>query len=196
MKQVPLPSYVSPVSQVTELSTPAARRHIFTRRIHCEGFARDDGLYDIEARVTDTVPEAERIKTARPNPRHDMQLRLTIDRDFHVHAVEVHTYGAPNRECYIVEPPHQKLVGKNIMRGWRRAVNDAVGGEIGCTHIRELLMTAATVVYQTLAGRVKRERKPDELPGVAGTCKAWALDGEQVRTEFPLHYKPKQKQEA
>jgi hypothetical protein len=176
----------------TELSVPAARQHIFTRRIHCEGFSRDDGLYDIEARVTDTVPEP----SPRPNPRHDMQLRLTIDRDFHVHALEVHTYGAPHASCFTVEPPHQKLVGKNIMRGWRRAVNDAVGGEIGCTHIRELLMTAATVVYQTLAGRVKRERKPDELPGVAGTCKAWAFDGEQVRTEFPLHYKPKQKQEA
>lgn len=174
-----------------KLSTPAPRKHIFTRQIFCEGFEREDGLYDIEARVTDTTPDP-----ARRNPRHDMQLRLTVDSGYMVRAIEVHTYSAPNEECFIVEPPHQGLVGKSIMRGWRKAVTETVGGDIGCTHIRELLMTAGTVVYQTLAGRAKSERPSDELPGVAGTCKAWALDGKIIRTEFPLHYRPREKQEA
>lgn len=173
------------------LSAPAPRRPIFTRRIVCEGFEREDGLYDLEARVTDTTPDPK----AR-NPRHDMHLRLTVDLEYTVRAIEVKTLSAPNEECFIVEPPHQQLVGKNIMRGWRKAVTEAVGGDIGCTHIRELLMTAATGVYQTLAGRVKRERPAGELPGVAGTCKAWALDGKLIRTEFPMFYKPREKQEA
>ena len=35
--------------------------------------------------------------------------------------------------------------------GWRRAVNEAVGGTKGCTHLKELLMPAATVAFQTLS---------------------------------------------
>ena len=36
------------------LPSPAPRRHLHTRSILCEGFLRDDGLYDIEARIVDT----------------------------------------------------------------------------------------------------------------------------------------------
>src|SRR6185503_19700597 len=41
-------------SYVMSLSAPAPRRHLHTRSITCEGFARDDGLWDIEARIVDT----------------------------------------------------------------------------------------------------------------------------------------------
>ena len=36
------------------LSTPAPRKHRHTRTIHAEGFLREDGLWDIEARMIDS----------------------------------------------------------------------------------------------------------------------------------------------
>lgn len=35
------------------LSPPAAREHIHTRRVECQGFRRADGLWDIEGHLTD-----------------------------------------------------------------------------------------------------------------------------------------------
>ena len=35
------------------LSPPVGRQHLHTRRVTCQGFFRDDGLWDIEGRITD-----------------------------------------------------------------------------------------------------------------------------------------------
>ena len=35
------------------LSEPVKRRHLHTRTVTIEGFAREDGLWDIEGRMTD-----------------------------------------------------------------------------------------------------------------------------------------------
>jgi len=35
------------------LSPPVGRQHLHTRRVVCQGFFRDDGLWDIEGRITD-----------------------------------------------------------------------------------------------------------------------------------------------
>jgi hypothetical protein len=35
------------------LSPPIGRQHLHTRRVVCQGFFRDDGLWDIEGRITD-----------------------------------------------------------------------------------------------------------------------------------------------
>ena len=35
------------------LSPPVGRQHLHTRRVTCQGFYRDDGLFDIEGRITD-----------------------------------------------------------------------------------------------------------------------------------------------
>ncbi len=39
---------------MSELPEPAPRRHMHTRQIICEGFIRDDGLWDIEASIRDS----------------------------------------------------------------------------------------------------------------------------------------------
>ena len=35
------------------LPAPAPRKHLHTRTIKCEGYEREDGLYDIEAQIVD-----------------------------------------------------------------------------------------------------------------------------------------------
>ena len=176
------------------LAPPAARKHLHTRTIHCEGFERDDGLYDIEARIVDqkTYAVDEPIRGHRPAgaPVHDKQLRLTLERDLTVRAIEVATNHAPYDICPSVAPGYQALVGAKIGGGWRKAVTEAVGRTKGCTHITELLMPAATVAFQTM-GRWKPEAGDgaQAKPAFIDGCKAWASDGPVVQKLFPMHYR-------
>jgi len=187
--------------QAMSLSAPAPRRHLHTRTIACEGYERDDGLFDIEARILDTktyaIEEPYRGRREAGQSVHDMRLRLTIDRGMVVRDIEVATVDAPYDACFTVAPAYKKLIGAKVGGGWRRAVNDAVGGTAGCTHLRELLMPAATVAFQTLsswpkAGKVATEAAPDrgaKKPYFIDACKAWASDGPVVERLFPLHYR-------
>ena len=176
------------------LPEPVSRRHLHTRSIQCEGYERDDGLYDIEAQIVDqkTYAVDEPIRGHRPAGAHvhDMQVRLTLDADMAVRAIAVATNHSPYDVCPSVAPGYQKLVGAKIGAGWRQAVAEAVGRTRGCTHITELLMPMATVAFQTM-GSWKQEpaeasaAKPHFIDG----CKAWAADGPVVKKLFPLHYR-------
>jgi hypothetical protein len=183
------------------LAAPAPRRHLHTRTISCEGYERDDGLFDIEARIVDTktyeVEEPYRGLRKPGEHVHDMQVRLTLDRGMVVRDIEVTTNHAPYDPCFSVAPAYKGLIGAMIGFGWRRAVQNAVGGTKGCTHLRELLLPAATVAFQTIgswpkAGKVATEAKPDgeaRKPYFLDGCKAWSTDGEVVKRLFPLHYR-------
>jgi len=183
------------------LPSPAPRRHLHTRTIKCEGFERDDGLFDIEARIVDqktyAVDEPYRGHRKAGLHVHDMQLRLTLDRTMTVRGIEVTTNHAPYDACPGVAPAYKGLIGAKVGGGWRKAVTEAVGRVKGCTHITELLMPAATVAFQTMgswpkAGQVATEERPDQSakkPYFIDGCKAWAADGDVVKRLFPLHYR-------
>ena len=183
------------------LPVPAPRRHLHTRTIKCEGFERDDGLYDVEASIVDqktyAVDEPYRGHRAAGMHVHDMQLRLTLDREMTVRDIEVTTNHAPYDACPTVAPGYKALVGAKIGAGWRKAVAEAVGRTKGCTHITELLLPAATVAFQTIgswpkAGQVATEERPGQRaqkPYFIDGCKAWASDGPVVQRLFPIHYR-------
>ena len=185
------------------LPAPVSRRHLHTRTIQCEGYERDDGLYDIEAQIVDqkTYAVEEPYRGHRPAGAHvhDMQVRLTLDATMTVRDIEVTTNHAPYNPCPGVAPAYQALVGARVGAGWRKAVTEAVGRTKGCTHITELLMPAATVAFQTMGswpreGEVATEAAPDahrKKPYFIDGCKAWASDSAVVQRLFPLHYRPK-----
>ncbi|MEO8144893.1 MAG: DUF2889 domain-containing protein [Betaproteobacteria bacterium] len=174
------------------LPSPAPRRHLHTRIIKCEGYERDDGLYDIEAQIIDvkTQDSEEPYRGLRKAGAHvhDMQVRLTLDRAMTVRAIEVTTNHAPYDVCPSVAPGYQALVGAKIGGGWRKAVTEAVGRTKGCTHITELLMPMATVAFQTM-GSWKPGETGAEKPRFIDGCKAWASDGPVVKRLFPMHYR-------
>jgi hypothetical protein len=185
------------------LSKPAPRRHLHTREIRCEGFEREDGLWDIEASIRDTktydTVEPFRGERAAGAPVHDMALRLTLDRDMVVKDIEVVTNHAPYNPCFTVAPAYKGLIGAKIGGGWRRAVNENVGGTKGCTHLKELLMPAATVAYQTMGSWPDKRgangevlpvpmKDPSVKPYFLDGCKAWSTQGEVVEKLYPLHY--------
>lgn len=180
------------------LSAPAPRRHQHTRKIRCEGFEREDGLWDIEARIVDTktyaTTEPYRGSRAAGMHVHDMALRMTLDRDMVVRDIEVSTEHAPYDPCFTVAEAYKGLIGAKVGQGWRRAVQEAVGGTKGCTHLRELLMPAATVAFQTMGswpkeGDEKPARPAKTRPNFLDGCKAWAATGEVVERLYPLHFR-------
>ena len=181
------------------LSAPAPRRQLHTRRIVFEGFERDDGLYDIEASIVDhkhfDYDGRKRGHIAAGTPIHDMQVRLTVDSDRILRAIEVVTQVAPYGDCFTVAPKFQELVGKSVAKGWRRTVNDVLGGACGCTHLRELLTSTATVVFQTMEGGQRGAQREAAAvdsdapkPFFINACRAWSEQGELVEELFPKYY--------
>ena len=177
------------------LSTPAPRELSHHRSIHCRGFERKDGLWDIEGHLVDTktfpVPFVHRGgMIAAGDPIHEMWLRLTLDLDFLIHDVEAATDWHPHKTCNEVPPRFQQLRGLVIGRGWKKKLNELFGGTLGCTHLVDLLGAVATTAYPTLYP-IRKQRDlaaGNYRPPVIDTCHALAADGEVVRMLWPEHY--------
>ncbi|MDP1966918.1 MAG: DUF2889 domain-containing protein [Reyranella sp.] len=195
------------------LSPPIGRQHLHTRRVVCQGFFRDDGLWDIEGRITDekTYDHANEWRGAlRPGDFvHDMSIRLTVDQTFTIVEVDAVTDKSPYRMCGDIAPDFRKLIGLRIGGGFHRAVRERLGGIHGCTHIVELLGPVATTAFQTMSSGKARElnrahlaksgnssepatadapAKPRRRPYVIDTCHAWAADGAVVKRWAPDFY--------
>jgi len=184
------------------LPEPVVRKKLHSRTIVCEGYEREDGLFDIEASILDTKSFAyehtRRGHMVAGTPVHQMTLRLTVDQDKIVRDIDVATQNAPYLDCFTVAPAFKQLIGKSLVSGWRHAVNQAVGGTAGCTHIKELLGPVATVAFQTVGGgqRALRDamgKPPEEItkPYFLDKCKGWALDGDTVKELLPMFYVPR-----
>jgi hypothetical protein len=192
------------------LSPPVGRQHLHTRRVTCQGFFREDGLWDIEGRITDEKSYEHANEWRGPlKPGdfvHDMSIRLTLDDRFTIVAVEAVTDKSPYRICGDVAPDFKKLIGLRIGGGFHREVRARLGGVHGCTHIVELLGPVATTAFQTVssgkareldrAHRAKNDRarqvaapsKPRRKPYVIDACHAWAADGPVVKRWAPDFY--------
>ena len=148
---------------VTSLSPAAQREAVHKRQINCNGFVRADGLYDIEAELTDhktyDFPSDFRGTVTPDLAVHHMVLRITIDRDRVIQHAEAITITGPYAICPTANAVFDNLVGLQIGPGWRRKVQTAIGGRHGCTHITELLGPVATIAYQTLYGEEARQKR-------------------------------------
>lgn len=173
------------------LSPPAPREHIHSRDITLRGYRREDGMWDIEAHMTDTktysFPNRERGSIEAGEPIHDMWVRLTVDDNLTIHGAEASTDYSPFGICGDITPSFEKLAGLTIGPGWTREARQRVGGVHGCTHLFELLGPMATVAYQTRV-RATNERDPSKKPGHLDTCHALATDGPVVKEHFPEFY--------
>lgn len=176
------------------LKAPAKREHLHDRNIACRGFCRDDGLFDIEAHLTDTksydFPNRERGKVAAGEAVHDMWIRLTVDEDLTVREIQAEIDSGPFGICGDVTPKFSVLAGRQIGPGWTREVRRLLGGTQGCRHLVELLGTAATVAFQTVVPMRERLEQPDPAtqPPHLDSCHALATDGPIVKRDYPKFY--------
>ncbi len=173
------------------------RTEIHLRRIEMRGYLRDDGLYEIDGRVTDTKTQDIKIigdgrDVPAGSPIHDMWVRLVIDEDLLVHDIVAVTDASPYNVCREAVAPMRAIVGERIKGGWTSMVKSKLGGAQGCTHLMELLIPLATAAYQTLT--TLRSQRPDVVdragkPLKVDSCYAYGASRELVQVRWPEHYR-------
>jgi hypothetical protein len=176
-----------------KLSAPAAREPIHRRDIVLHGYRRTDGLYDIEAVITDTKAAAITLGARRTlpagEPLHQMMMRLTVDETLLIVAAEAVTEAGPYPACPGGADSFASLAGLRIRPGFMREAMVRLAGVAGCTHIRELVQQLATVAFQTMFS-VRTRKSNDEAAGarMVNSCHAYAADGAEVRRRWPQLY--------
>lgn len=178
------------------LSPPISRRALkHTRAIQVDAFARDDGLWDIDAHITDIRTRDTNIASGfRPAgaPMHDLWLRLTIDTQLNVIDAEAVSDAVPYPGyCNTIGPAYKKLIGLNLCKGFRHGVKERLSGIQGCTHLTELSQVLPTAAIQAFAGEVlgtgeganaaQQNHKPFQLD----RCHALRTDGAAVAQYYP-----------
>jgi hypothetical protein len=195
------------------LSPPQDRELLHSRDIVLRGYRRADGLYDIEAQLTDAKSygsaNRDRGYIAAGEPIHGMWLRLTVDDERRIVACEAASDHTPYAICPAAAPNFARLAGLQIKPGFLKEAAKRVGGTAGCTHLRELPQQMAPTAYQTIdPARAKREAdaagegdKPgsDKLdiriaakmggaPAILNTCIAYSTDSPVVQRRWPQLY--------
>jgi hypothetical protein len=195
------------------LSPPVSRQLRHTRAIRAEAYERADGLWDIEACLTDQKPRDVALASGvRPNgqPIHELWLRITIDRKLNVVDAQASSDWVPYPgQCEASNPAYRALIGLNLFNNFRREAARLLGGTAGCTHLTELCAVLPTAAIQAFAGDVwntndgkppheaasgdgspqaSDEHSNDKPPFQLGRCHTLRFDGEAVRQFYPRWY--------
>ena len=192
------------------LSQPAARHLRHRRAINVEAFEREDGLWDIEARLIDHKPRDVALATGvRPagQPIHELWLRVTVDQGLTVVDAEAASDWVPYPgHCETINPAYRELIGLNLFRNFRRDALTRLGGTSGCTHLTELCAVLPTAAIQAFSGDVWNRTKPvgaastpsddsrdrppgeDKLPFQLDRCHALSFGSDVVKEFYPRWY--------
>ncbi len=171
----------------------AKRQCLHRRVVNFDGYKREDGLWDIEARLVDTKDQPYPLSSGVRLPGeavHDMSVRLTIDSAMMIHEVMTCTDAVPySGACDSILPDYSKLVGLNLFHGFLKTVKALFGHTRGCSHLTELLMFLPTVALQTFASEVQDNDQGEHQPFQLDRCHALVLHSETVRRYYPRWYR-------
>jgi len=173
-----------------------ARQLKHRRGIDVQIYARGNGLWEVDAEISDVktrdTPLAGELRRAG-EPIHDMLLRVVVDESFNIVAAGAETRAMPYPgQCDDLGDAYAGLVGLNLLKGFRQAVKERLGGTAGCTHITELSQVLPTAVVQAFAGEVLDTREHNAAgtrPFQIDRCHALRADGEAVKLFYPRWYR-------
>jgi hypothetical protein len=178
------------------LPTAAPERQLkHCRSIDVQIYARGNGLWEVDAEITDTkTRDALLAGGLRPagEPIHDMLLRVVVDEQFNIVEAGSETRRMPYPgQCDDHGDAYRRLIGLNLLKGFRQAVKERLAGTSGCTHLTELTQVLPTAVVQAFAGDVIDTREGDSggRPFQIDGCHALRCDGPAVRTYYPRWYR-------
>lgn len=184
------------------LETGAAREELHFRRIDMRGYSRSDGLFELEARVTDrkpsefAFPSSGRLVSAG-EPIHDMGVGMVFDGHLEIREIRTFTDAAPYADCPDGGNALQSVVGLRMTSGWSREVRARLSGNRSCTHLMELLIPMATAAFQSLSKW--RQGRPDRLdatgrPAKIDSCYAYGAERDLVMRVWPQFHRASLKQ--
>lgn len=181
------------------MSLPAAapqRQLKHRRQIDVQVFARGDGFWEVDATLHDVktlaVPLAGVMRPAG-TPIHEMLLRLVINERLDILQAGTQTRWMPYVGiCDEHGDAYSQLVGLNLVRGFRQAMLERLGGLRACTHLTELAHVLPTAVLQAFAGDVidTQDDGGHQRPFQIDRCHALRSDGDAVRMHYPRWYRP------
>ncbi len=176
------------------LSNPVSRRALrHTRAIDIQAFAREDGLWDLDAHITD-IKSFDTMLASGPRKGnealHDLWLRVTVDKQLTIVDAEASSDAVPYPgHCNTIGPAYKALIGLNLMKGFRQAVKERLAGVQGCTHLTELAQVLPTAAVQAFANDVwpvnERSSTATEKPFQLDKCHALKTDGGAVAEFYP-----------
>ncbi len=180
------------------LPTAAPQRQLKHRRqIDVQVFARGNGLWEVDATLSDVKTwVAQLAQGPRPagTPIHEMLLRLVVNEQLDVVEAGSETRWMPYAgHCDAHGDAYARLIGLNLLQGFRKQLRDKLGGVLGCTHITELAQVLPTAVVQAMVGEVidtRGEAEGARQPFQIDRCHALRSDGEPVRLYYPRWYRP------
>ncbi len=177
------------------LPAAAAHRQLKHRRqFDVQVFSRGDGQWEVDAVLIDTKTRDVKLSAGlRPagTPIHEMLLRLVVDERLEIREAGSETRWMPYLPfCAEHGDAYSRLVGLNLLQGFREKLRERLGGVLGCTHITELAQVLPTAVIQAFAGEVIDTRgNVDNKPFQLDRCHALRSDGQAVQTYYPRGYR-------
>jgi hypothetical protein len=191
------PAFATPSMALPPASPQRTLKH--RRNIDVQVFSRGNGLWEVDARITDVKTRdanlAGGIRKAG-DPIHEMLLRLVVDEQFNVIEAGAQTLKMPYPDlCDQHGDAYGRLVGLNLLKGFRAAAKELLGGVKGCTHITEMCQVLPTAVLQAFVGEVIDSREnpaSGKRPFQVDGCHALRSDGEAVRLHYPRWYRAAQ----
>jgi len=177
------------------------RTPMHTRTVRVDAYRRDDGRWDFEAELVDVKPHDVPLQSGvrkGGDPMHGMRLRVVVDGEFNiVDAIAVSDAVPYPGYCESIVGDYRKLVGLNLVRGFRVGLRERLGDRHGCTHLTELAQSLPTAAVQAFAGderrRVEMERDANghgKRPFQIDRCHALRSDGPAVQRYYPAWFRP------
>lgn len=184
-------------NQTSVSDASRTRKRIHARRTAISTYARADGLWDIEGELFDTrgyaYRDPQRVLKEAEDPVHDMTLRLTVDRTLTIREAGAVMTATPFGECPSAGHPVANLAGLRIGAGFRKQVEEVMGGIKGCTHLRDLVYQMATASVLAIPHYIKSVEgdttqidtgEPNPY-GYMGQCMTWDFDGPLIARVAP-----------
>ena len=183
------------------------KKHLLhSRNFYSNGYMRYDGFFEIEGTIIDKksydIPKSDGTVLRAGEPLHKMIVKLTLDINMKIKDVSAETISGPYKICTGANFKIKDLIGERIGSGWKNRVNKIIGKNNGCTHVRELLVSMATVAFQTVYGEKSRQtreaikiKKADPFPAPSGkpallnTCFAFDERSEVTKQQWPNYFK-------
>ncbi|HSV83388.1 MAG TPA: DUF2889 domain-containing protein [Ramlibacter sp.] len=176
------------------LSPSVEREELHHRSVSLKVYRRKDGLYDAEAHLVDTKPfPFQRFDHPAPipagQPAHDFWLRLVVDEQYTIQAIEVAPDTTAFHHCPGAVAPLSALVGARIGKGWSKILRERLAREDNCTHLVELMQPLASALLIGMRGaRPYAIRFPEGGgPTQIDTCHAWSAERELIVRYWPEH---------
>ena len=183
-----------------------SRSLLHSRNVFSQGYLRKDGFFEIESIIKDIksydIPKSDGSVLITGEPLHEMHVILKINMKFKILDISAKTISAPYKLCSDANFKIKSLIGETIGPGWKNKINKLIGNTDGCTHVRELLVSMATVSFQTIYGeKARRERETikngganpyssdNTKPSLLNTCYAFDEKSEVAKKEWPRYLK-------